>query len=356
MNSESLDPELLARYLAGECTEKECQRFEQQLAENPNKAEKVKEIQNIWNASRNYEGIADGMFDIKQEWDALNLRLDDTNETKKAASDHSSKSRSGAISLHSWTQKLVRVAAVFLLAGLIGVITYQQWGITSVDKAKPLLREITTADAQRANLVLGDGTKVMLNAASDLRLPNKFEGEVREVFLEGEAFFEVKRNPEKPFLIHSRGAVIRVLGTSFSVRSYPEEENVQVVVKEGRVSFGSDEEESDTRSTILTANELGRMNLNTHALNHEPIEDLQLYLSWRKGYLKFRNAPMKQVARELERRYGVSVTFEQSTIAGKSLTAFLKSRSIRNVLDVIGISLDLDYELKDNQVEFSIKQ
>lgn len=354
MENEELDYQLLARYMAGECTSHERRQLEDWASASQKNEAKLKQFRKIWNISEQKEGALGHFFDANEPWDQLQNRLDREREQVSAKqSTVSSKYRSASI--HSMSNKVVRVAAIFLIAGLVGVFAYQNWYQSESKAQKPVLREVSTANAQRVNLTLSDGTEVMLNADTRMKFPNRFENNVREVFLKGEAYFDVASNPEKPFVIHSRGSVIRVLGTSFTVSSYQEDQRVRVVVKEGKVSLSGGSADSTSQVT-LTANEMGRFMLGSQKIETRKVRDMQLYFSWREGYLKFREESMSHVAKDLERRYGIEVSFQDSGISDKKLTAFLKSRSIRNVLDVIAMSLDLEYQLKNNKVSFYQKK
>ncbi len=354
MEYEELDYKLIARYLAGECTLREQEHIEDWANKCPENKKKLNELRQVYNASQQKRcGVSD-LFNPESQWKELQARLRDEGDLRSKINnaDHGSEFRSST--LHSATQKIMRVAAIFLVAGLVGVFAYQNWYQPEPKAEEPVLREVSTANAQRANLTLGDGTKVMLNAGSNVKFPDRFEEDVREVYLEGEAFFDVVRNSEKPFVVHSRGSVIRVLGTSFSVRSYNGEDQVRVVVREGKISFEGESSTSDSK-TYLQARELGRYYLNEKKIETAQVADMELFMSWKEGYLKFRKEPMQNVAKELERRYGIDVKFKDSEIKEKSLTAFLKSRSIQNVLEVVAMSLDVEYQLQDDQVSFYVK-
>lgn len=354
MKFEELDHQLLARYMAGECTPREREMIDNWASASPKNKKKLEQYTRIWNSSAQSRSMLKDMFDAEEQWSQLQSRLRVEEEIKSSPEEKkNSSSKFRTSSVHSVTQKVVRVAAIFLVAGLMGLLAYQNWYHPEPESKEPVLREISTANAQRANLTLGDGTNVMLNAGSTVKFPDQFETDVREVFLEGEAYFEVVTNSERPFIIHSRGSEINVLGTSFSVRSYAEEEQVRVVVEEGQVSLGA--EDSDAEKSILSANQMGQYNLKDNEIEIATVDDMELYLSWRDGHLKFRKASMREVAKELERRYGVEVVFDDELIKEKSLTAFLKSRSIRNVLDVIAMSLNIDYHLEDDEVTFLTK-
>lgn len=354
MDGKHLNYRLLARYMAGICSDETARYISSWANRSEENAQKLEEFRQIWEAAGHSESIEDEASEVREQWSKLekklhSRRMDSAAYSRGKAEDAGADLRPTSAPSTVW--QVARVAAIFLVAGLAGVFAYQNWHQPAPQSVEPALREISTRDGQRVNLTLGDGTRVLLNADSHLALPSKFASSKREVFLEGEAFFEVAPNAQKPFVIHSRGSVIRVLGTAFAVRAYPEESHIQVVVKEGRVSLAS-ESPDDSSKSILTANELGRFSVETRQIQARRVEDLQLYLGWRDGYLKFRNAPMPQVARELERRYGITVRFQDDRIKDQKLTAFLKSRSIRNVLDVITTSLDIAYELRENQVTF----
>lgn len=351
MEFEKFNYQLLARYVGGKCTTREQEKIEEWADSHPENRKRLEQFKRIYSTSEQKGDIVQDQFDAELQWEELVIRLktEDEFDKKESKDDHQAAHRTS--SLHSATQKIMRVAAIFLVAGLIGVFAYQN-GYQDPEAEEPVLREVSTANAQRANLTLGDGTKVMLNAGSKIKFPNRFGKDVREVYLEGEAYFDVVNNPEKPFIVHLRGSVIRVLGTSFAVRSYDEEDHVRVVVSEGEVSF---ETENTDDKIFLEARELGRYYFKERKLETARVTDMQLYMSWRDGYLKFREEPMRNVAKELERRYGVEVTFKNPGIKEKSLTAFLKSRSIKNVLEVVAMSLDVEYRLQEDTVSFYIK-
>tara|TARA_R100001224_G_scaffold113683_1_gene100079 strand:- start:4559 stop:5206 length:648 start_codon:yes stop_codon:yes gene_type:complete len=205
----------------------------------------------------------------------------------------------------------------------------------------------------RGGVTLSDGTKVYINSDSKIIIPKVFKSNKREVFLEGEAFFEVAKNPNKPFLIRTKGAIVEVLGTSFAVRNYPGDNIIQTVVSEGTVSFSSDNK-SINNGVILTAGNLGRLNLDNNEIKTEHVSDIDFYLSWKDGYLTFQNEKMKEVAKQLERKYDIEVVFDSKEIADMKLTAELRSRSLVRVLETISMSLKIDYTLLHDRVSFEL--
>lgn len=347
-----LNYRLLARYLADECTDREKERLEGWIQKNPDNKRKLKEFERIWSASEKGKKMIKQWFDAEQDWEALKRQIHRQKESQAMPVENSASRLYPLTSAaHSRVQQLMRFAAIFIIAALTGIISYQNWYPDETIQKDPVLREIMTENGQRINLTLSDGSYIQLNAASKIKLPATFQPDIREVFVQGEAYFDIAKDPSKPFVIHSSGAVIRVLGTSLSVRAYPEDEEVRVVVKEGRVSLESADKVTSQKA-ILTEGQLGRYNLKSKEIESEKLDDPGLYLSWLEGHLKFNKASMNEVAVELERRYDITVTFEDRDIKDLKLTAYLKSRSIRNVLDVVTKSLDINYSLEENRVRF----
>tara|TARA_R110002096_G_scaffold97694_14_gene217755 strand:+ start:13693 stop:14742 length:1050 start_codon:yes stop_codon:yes gene_type:complete len=344
-----LDIKLVAKYLAKECTNEEKATLNEWLSENSENADRMKEFERIWEVSgKNNE--FENIFNTELDWAVLQSRIDDESLMPNSRSG----ARGGMFSLNSAWSVAIRVAAIFLLAALLGTYTYKSFYVQESEVVENVFREISMAKGQRGGVTLSDGTKVYLNSDSKIVLPSVFENDLREVYLEGEAFFDVAKNPNRPFIIKTTGAIVQVLGTSLSVRNYADDKAVQAVVEEGVVSFRA-EDKSLNEGVILTAGKLGRLNLENKVIVKEQVDDLELYLSWKEGYLKFNDASMKEVAQQLERKYDIEVNFVSKDIAELHLTAELKSRSINNVLQTIATSLGLQYKLNQDRVDFSLE-
>jgi len=353
-----LDISLIARYLAGECSGAGEQKVSRWIQSSPENRKLMMEFRRIWEAAGEENAQFDRMFDPEEDWDELRTRLmKEVNKKVTAASYQQAGSIQG-LDVKARISQVIRVAAVIAIASLIGFVVYQQasWQ-TPRDTAtvEPALREIAMDKGQRGNLTLSDGTKVQLNAESKIVLPNTFDSEIREVALEGEAYFDVAPNSSRPFVIRAGDAVVRVLGTAFGIRSYSEDNSVRVVVKEGRVSLQSQKTEARDKA-VLTAGEMGELFLADNRISTEKVEDLDLFLSWTSGYLKFKNTPMAEVARQLERKYDIEVKFEEPELKELRLTAELRSRSIQYNLDAISTSLEVEYEMDQQQVVFYRKR
>jgi ferric-dicitrate binding protein FerR (iron transport regulator) len=344
-----LNSQLVARYLAGRCSDSELNQIQNWLEEDRSHRQLMSEYVRIWEAAEDREVALGRMFDAEQDWRILQKRIAQKPSKDSGLAQYINQSLTF---VYFGMGQMMRVAAVLLIASLTGIIVYQNfYSPPIVETVEPTLREIVTSKGQRADLTLSDGTRVQLNADSRLTLPDVFRADKREVFLEGEAFFDVTKNPDKPFLIHTKSALVRILGTSLGIRSYPEDVTVRVVVKEGRVALthgdGSAQEEA-----ILSPGEMGSLDLANYNITTKKVEDMDLLLSWTEGYLKFKDTKMTEVALQLERKYDIEVILGSERIREMRLTANLSSRSIRNVLDVVAASLGIEYEMDQQNVIF----
>jgi len=343
----NLDLQILARYLADTCTEEEKEKVQRWVKKDLKNKQLLDEYENIWNKAETTITSDNEAFDPVENWPQLEAEIVNKKGTELFGTNNYTKNKGRSIK-----QSLMRVAAIFIAAIFLGYLTYQ---ITQKahpeQKQEPILQEITTQNGQQSRLTLSEGTNILLNAGSKIEFPKFFEEHKREVYLEGQAYFDVAEDPERPFLIHINGTMVQVLGTEFSVRAYPEDKSVQVVVKKGRVSLKT-ESSAEPKSALVTANELAKYDEKNDKLIAHPVKNIDLYLGWINGTLNFKEARMSKVAIELERRFDVDVSFRDQEIKTMKLTAHLKSKRIKNVLDIIAFSLKIKYDLDHNKVTF----
>jgi transmembrane sensor len=211
------------------------------------------------------------------------------------------------------------------------------------------MQEITTNKGQRTSVKLSDGTRVHLNAESKLIVPESYMNNNRIVTLEGEAYFEVEPHTNRTFFVHANHSVTQVLGTKFNVRAYPDEDNVEVVVAEGKVSLNSDENML-APEVQLTRNQRGTFSRNGEVVA-STITDAERYLDWTKGKLTFHDAPVGEVKSRLERWYDIEVILKDDfPVNERLLTGTFENVPLSVVLSSIALSLDLQYKQDGNTV------
>ena len=205
--------------------------------------------------------------------------------------------------------------------------------IAAADKAAPpveVFNTITTPRGGQYQLVLGDGTKVWLNAASSLRFPAGFGGATRDVEIKGEAYFEVAKDARHPFRVHVNGATVRVLGTHFNINAYDDESMMATTLLEGSVQISNGSAEEILKpGDQARLDSKGRMNL-LHDVNTQQV------VAWKDGFFQFDNAGLKTVMRQLSRWYDVDVEYrgaaDQSMLFEGKLGRDLRLQQVLKIL------------------------
>ena len=248
--------------------------------------------------------------------------------------------------LRFW-RKISSIAALFLIAcGL-----YLSWPALN-QWISPVSYHVNTTVRTPELLILQDGSRVWLNAASSLKYPSRFAGNAREVYLEGEAFFEVAHDKEKPFLVHTKSVTTRVLGTVFTVRAYPEDADTRIILKSGKVRVvAKDQEKSD--GILIYPGQMVSYKAGGQLLKTN-IPEANDYSSWKEGKLIFNETPVSEALQRIGRAYGVAISFKDEKIKECAITgSFNVNQELEDILRSISISVDGKFTRKANQITFS---
>lgn len=246
--------------------------------------------------------------------------------------------------LTPFVKRMIRVAAVIAIALLIGSVVF----LMSHNKLTKLKQsELVVASFGLSQIELSDGSLVTLNQDSKINYPNKFGEHSREISIEGEAFFEITANPQKPFIIHAGEATIKVLGTSFTVNAYPENDLIEVIVESGKVKFSKkrDNEKTDM-AMILDPGEKGiyvtTSNKLTKCMNNDPN-----FLAWKTHELIFLETSLAEVIKQLNKVYRVKIRTTTPELENLLLNAHFKDESLDFILEIISSTHGLEVKEKD---------
>jgi ferric-dicitrate binding protein FerR (iron transport regulator) len=330
--------ETIAAYLAGECTKTEKQEIERWRQENTENEQNFERWQVLWQASgKNRQNFKP---DTAKAWQKINPANQPSAPFKEIHHNPQPK-------LFDWVKKL---AAILLLAIGLG------WGLWELSRVMdtPAISWIEKTTAHTKNeVLLADGTKIWLNEQSKLRYPEQFNTNTREVFLEGEAFFEVAENSQKPFLIHTQGAVTRVLGTSFNVRSYIIEPTIEVNLVSGKVAFGLANKASD-KNVTLKPSQKAVLNKATQVITISGTQDTN-FLAWKTGTLVFQDATLRDALQAIEQYYKVKFAVADSPLLDCRFTGSFTKASLEDILQVFAFGSDISYQKKGNTYVLSGK-
>lgn len=273
---------------------------------------------------------------------------------------------------------LIRIAATFILPVALGVITYYVLRGSKNDDYPIVSNEISVPLGSKTVVVLGDGTKIWLNSGSKLQYPSRFQGNTREVILTGEAFFDVKKDTKRPFIVKTSALNIKVLGTTFNVKSYPEEGTIETTLVNGAVTItksnmpGKKEEaiclRPNQRATYIK--EEGKLilaDVEKKAVKKEPIVEVgekrkeQMILSkdvdiipftaWKDDKLVFKNEDFESLCTKLERWYNVKIKIDDPELKKYHYTGILQKETINDVIEIIRLTMPFQYEVNHSVID-----
>ena len=221
---------------------------------------------------------------------------------------------------------------------------------------KELLEEVNRTE-NTIRIHLQDGTVVSLAKDSRLTYPRKFDGQQRVVYLSGEAFFDVAKNPDRPFLVYANETVTKVVGTSFRIKAYATAPNVIVAVRTGRVSvfaqkdFDLNPVTPQTKGVVLTPNQQAIFSRQEAQLQKTLVEQpVLLAPPAEQPSFDFDNTPIHTVFALLEKAYGVDIVYDDALFTNRTLTVSLEDESLYEKLDVICKTVGVSYQIIDTQV------
>lgn len=221
---------------------------------------------------------------------------------------------------------------------------------SDVDNSK--MNEVVIPFGKKSQLLLEDGTKVWLNAGSRMAFPTKFSGKKREVFLEGEAYFEVAHNKDFPFQVNTGEIAIKVLGTKFNLSAYKTDKVVETILLEGKVGISERSALGFIKhETILAPNQKASFDKTDKSIsvNNEP--DVEFAIAWTEGWFKFSHQSLDDVLNKLQRYYNIQFVFDSDFSTADLITGKLDLKdSINQVMTALSDVAKIQYRVNGNQI------
>lgn len=219
----------------------------------------------------------------------------------------------------------------------------------------PESHKFENSTAVPKDISLPDGSNIILQPGGKIRYYTASDRSNREVFLEGEAFFNVKRDVLRPFLVHSQEVTTKVLGTSFTVKAERDAKSITVSVKTGKVSVytnrGDSGPSAKSAETILTPNQQIVYNRHEHKVARMLVENPQAIVSAEEiKKWHFEDAPVMEIFHALEKVYGVNIEFDAKTLSGCTLTTSISDEPIYNRLDIICKAIGTTYTVEETKI------
>jgi transmembrane sensor len=332
------DRELLERYLSGDTSPDECARIEAWLEEDPDRWARLNAVRQA------LEDAALSPFALEQAeakaWAQLMRQMgwtEDPRTGRPVRRSHRPLREFVPISDRPRHAAWHLAAALFVVVvggAALGALLFHWRHSTSADA----MRIVATKPGQRTVFRLSDGTQVVLGVASTLRYPAVFGADSREISLEGQAYFGVVHDTNRPFTVRAGDLVAKDLGTQFTVRAYPEDTGARVVVRQGRVVIRS-AAAPVTPERVVAPGQLGRLR-SDQTPTVEPA-DTAVWFAWADGRLVFDRTPLREALPDLSRWFDLEFRLADSALGSVPLTATFRTQPTTDVLNSLAASLSM---------------
>ncbi|GAB2613622.1 FecR family protein [Emticicia sediminis] len=263
--------------------------------------------------------------------------------------------------------QIIRWAAAIVLFLGIGWWYFQQNSSKSVIYTE-LVENARTALIEKENntdkpllITLSDGSSILLQHGSRLSYPTNFEGDKREVYLDGEAFFEVAKNPEKPFLVYANELVTKVLGTSFNIKSFKGQKDIQVIVRTGKVSVFKLNEIQNSKNVkilegvVIIPNQQIKFDKEKSNFSKSLIEQPEMLSEMPQYNFEFKDVSASSIFATIQKAYGISIVYDEELLKECPVTASLSDEPLYGKLELVCNAIEAEYQLIDGQVIISSK-
>ena len=318
---------LISNYLSGEASRTEKDELNRWIGESPANKRLFEESERIWT-------------NAKVNFPASQIRFD-----REKIKDQIIRQTSGSAKTVAFPTWIYRVAAVLALPIMLGIGWYLG---ASKNNAENQLCEVTAPKGQISKCVLADGTEVWLNAGTTIKYDPSLSGNTREVMLDGEAYFKVSKNKRKSFVVSTKHAQIKVLGTIFNLKAYSAENKVETTLEEGSVAFSLNE--SATQPVVMKPGEQLVYNIQEKKITLGMVETY-LHTAWKDGKFVFKDADLKTIIAELERLYDVRIHLDNDSLSRLHFRGMFEyEQNIFSALETLERTTNIKYRMNGRDI------
>ncbi|MGK7393176.1 MAG: FecR family protein [Candidatus Cyclobacteriaceae bacterium M3_2C_046] len=328
---------LLYKYFHNQCTEDELRQVNHWLSASEPDSDLENFLNEHWNEISNFEAQ-----DSELAYDKVYKNIHGHIKSKIVA-----KGKSFSLIRYG-------IAASFLVLIISGLWLYFQSADKDLHDIKGA-QVIHNPKGEKSKITLSDGTTVWINSASTISYGEEFNKGTRLVYLTGEAYFNVEPNKDIPFVICTSDIQIKVLGTSFNVSAYPEE-NITTTLVEGKVEMRPSGKNEANPAITLKPHQLAVYSRQESLFKLQDQVDVELYTSWKDGKLIFRNEKFKYVAKKLERWYGIEIDILDQKLPEERFTGTIQDETLEEFMQIMNLSsTPIDWKISDSKVYMKLK-
>jgi ferric-dicitrate binding protein FerR (iron transport regulator) len=332
--------ELITKYFAGECSAKEINLIKSWILLDVNNEKLLSSFKKLWDAA----ALEDVNVDINAAWENFCKRVD----LKSEINQYVPIPVEDKLSPYRLVKRIAGIAALILIM-VGGLLLLKESGIfNNRQNLNSVWNERITHSGEKSIIKFYDGTQITLNANSKLRYPANFTNNKREVYLDGEAFFEVAHDSSRPFIVYCNNISTTVLGTKFNISAYSTEKIIAISLVEGNVKVSKNEFGNFNKLTMLKPDQqfLYCTTKNTFNVKDFDIEEIT---GWKDNLLKFKDETLGNVFVRLERSYGVKFELVPKSFNNYLITTNFQKASLLTVAEAIKKLTGLKYQIiKEN--------
>lgn len=318
---------IIANYLTGEASETEKEELFGWIGESPANKRLFEENKRIWEKSPSYFSAFKIVSDREKIKDQIIQQLSKPEKR---------------VGLSVW---IYRVAAILALPVMLGIGWYLGSDRNSGELA---MCEVIAPKGQISKCILADGTQIWLNAGTTIKYDPSLKGNFREVKLDGEAYFKVSKNKHKPFVVTTKYAQIKVLGTVFNLKAYSGDNKVETTLEEGSVEFSLNG--SSAKPLELKPGEQIIFNSSENKLTLGKVETY-LHTAWKDGKFVFKDADLKTIIAELERLYDVRIHLQNDSLMQLHFRGMFEyDQNIFSALETLERTTNLKYRMDGRDI------
>ncbi len=358
---------LMARKLSGEATSDELIELDQLLRQDQHANYSKEILHDLWES----RPVVDSQY-VENKYKELVLQIQNMglDDGKFALDDHYINGSPEELAKKGWKKWGYKLGSFAVSVGIAALIFFDNSNVSRKETTDLQAKnEISTRKGSKTNLVLPDGTKVWLNASSKLDYTKDYGNKIREVTLSGEAYFDVVKNAEKPFVIHTSKMDIKVLGTAFNVKCYPREKTTETSLVRGSIEVTMKDRQE---KIMLKPNE--KLIINNEEIKQDkkivPVKQVQtvtqkpiillshltllqkdntiIETAWVQNKLIFVSETFEDVALKMERWYSVSIEFANESVKTVRLTGNFEKETVVEALNALQLTTKFSYNIKNN--------
>ncbi len=338
----------LIRYLSRYCGEEEDRLIRLEMDKDSRFNRLVTILQKTWRTNRKFVSTTD----IDVAWHKFKTRIESSTLVVKEKSTQKTLKWSPIPFIFTlqplYASRVIQVAAVCILlfSSSYYFVKHNPWEKEAVVSE---MKTISVGHGKRMNFTLSDGSKITLDAGGQIQYPSVFLNR-RDIYLKGEAYFEVTYDPERPFYVHAHHALIKVMSTKFNVRAWDRNNTISVMVTKGKVAFGRSKLAS-SESVIIRAGNLSRIINGGTPTTPEQV-NVRDHLGWMKNEIYFRNTKIAEIFNQLVRWYDYEIEISDEAILQQHMTIHIMKSNITEVLDLIATLTNTKVQKDGKKIKF----